>query len=943
MVGPKAVASAYVEQEWRSALEMGKCVNPIVRLPLIPNAGYADQESAKDAERKARELVPEELKLIQAEDFREDAHYPEHLANLVRQLADPAPPLGKLVAVPGLPPHYRAQPDRLRKLREALLIDLQKPVVVTGAAARVGVEGMAGIGKSVLTAALARDLEIRRAFPDGIFWVGVGQLPQEGNAQRQRLAELQRHVARELGHEALFNDPQVGKQVLRDLLADGKKAVLLILDDVWQRAAADAFDVAGPRCRLLLTTRDAGLVTALAGTDYQVQLPSEAEALALLASTSGSTVEALPEQARQVVAQCGRLPLALALCGGMLRSGTPWGDLLAALREHELEFLADDYAAEAQHQNIARALELSIHVLAEDKQRRFAELAVFPEDAEVPEAAVLTLWGHTGGLSQRHARQLLLELKQRSIVRNPRADGSAVFSLHDLMHHLATRMTVRLFGSLAVLHRQLLDAYKEKCPKGWPTGPDDGYFLQDLVSHLLAAERLDDAVALLTDLSWVEANCRAGLVFELQNDYRETLAVLPEAQAGREEERLHRERFTRYTSDLIGHAKAWSERRDRKARGEQVPGPTPTLPPPVPSCQMWTDEQIQAECRRITEHPTRLDRLAAFAGFVSSQCYPLLACGKRSGFVVQHALGTEPAGPVHNAADPLLRGVAVPILLRRWPANATYNPKPALLRTLEGHGGGVDSVSLTPDGRRAVTGGSDDNTVRVWDVESGACLRTLAGHSNRVRSVSLTPDGRRAVTGSWDRTVRVWDVESGACLGVFVADAPVSASAEFSGKLVVGLGSGEVLFAEMRNIPIGTAILTAANPQQARCPVCGQEFAPPRAVVAAIQERGQRSEVRSQQGLAVPASAFADPRLLSACPHCQHPLRFNPFFAAADDYAEVLRRGLEQSRREKGADHEETLAHLAALTAHFEQLGQSEAARPFAEEHANLSKRKKAD
>ena len=113
----------------------------------------------------------------------------------------------------------------------------------------------------------------------------------------------------------------------------------------------------------------------------------------------------------------------------------------------------------------------------------------------------------------------------------------------------------------------------------------------------------------------------------------------------------------------------------------------------------------------------------------------------------------------------------------------------------------------------------------------------------------------------------------------------------------------------------------------------GQEFAPPPAVVAAIQERRQEAGLSC---LDLPASAFADPRLLSACPHCQHPLQFNPFFAAADDYAEVLRRGLEQSRREKGADHEETLAHLAALAAHFEHLGQPEAARPFAEEHARL-------
>jgi hypothetical protein len=44
--------------------------------------------------------------------------------------------------------------------------------------------------------------------------------------------------------------------------------------------------------------------------------------------------------------------------------------------------------------------------------------------------------------------------------------------------------------------------------------------------------------------------------------------------------------------------------------------------------------------------------------------------------------------------------------------------------------------------------------------------------------------------------------------------------------------------------------------------------------------------------------------LLSACPHCQYPLQFNPFFAAADDNVEILRRGLQQSGSEKGADHE---------------------------------------
>ena len=54
-------------------------------------------------------LVPDELKLLHREDFRDDAQYAFHLENLVRQLREPVPPLGKLNAVPSLPAHYLAR------------------------------------------------------------------------------------------------------------------------------------------------------------------------------------------------------------------------------------------------------------------------------------------------------------------------------------------------------------------------------------------------------------------------------------------------------------------------------------------------------------------------------------------------------------------------------------------------------------------------------------------------------------------------------------------------------------------------------------------------------------------------------------------------------------------------------------------------------------------
>jgi WD40 repeat protein len=66
---------------------------------------------------------------------------------------------------------------------------------------------------------------------------------------------------------------------------------------------------------------------------------------------------------------------------------------------------------------------------------------------------------------------------------------------------------------------------------------------------------------------------------------------------------------------------------------------------------------------------------------------------------------------------------------------------------------------VTPDGRRAVSG-SEDKTLRVWDLETGHS-RVLNGHTQYVKAVDVTPDGRRAVSGSWDKTLRVWDLETG--------------------------------------------------------------------------------------------------------------------------------------------------------------------------------------
>jgi WD40 repeat protein/serine/threonine protein kinase len=86
-----------------------------------------------------------------------------------------------------------------------------------------------------------------------------------------------------------------------------------------------------------------------------------------------------------------------------------------------------------------------------------------------------------------------------------------------------------------------------------------------------------------------------------------------------------------------------------------------------------------------------------------------------------------------------------------------------LVRTFEGHRGTVVSVSLSADGRWALSG-SSDNTVRLWEVATGRCLRTFEGHTHLVTSVCLSPDGRWALSGSDDNTVRLWEVATGRCV-----------------------------------------------------------------------------------------------------------------------------------------------------------------------------------
>ncbi|XP_048514566.1 F-box-like/WD repeat-containing protein TBL1XR1 isoform X2 [Athalia rosae] len=56
---------------------------------------------------------------------------------------------------------------------------------------------------------------------------------------------------------------------------------------------------------------------------------------------------------------------------------------------------------------------------------------------------------------------------------------------------------------------------------------------------------------------------------------------------------------------------------------------------------------------------------------------------------------------------------------------------------------------------------SFDSTVRLWDVERGACIHTLTKHTEPVYSVAFSPDGKFLASGSFDKCVHIWSTQSG--------------------------------------------------------------------------------------------------------------------------------------------------------------------------------------
>jgi WD40 repeat protein len=650
------------------------------------------------------------------------------------------PPLQFARPIPPAPPEdFVARPHEFNQLLAHLCSSDSGPVAITAALAGAG-----GFGKTTLAKAICHDEQVQAAF-DGVLWVEVGQEP--GNLIG-KVEDLVLHLtgARQ---RAGFTDLNAAATRLAQAL--GERRLLLVIDDVWDSAHLQPFLEGGPHCTRLVTTR-LPHVLPTAARAVPVDAMQQDEAVALLgfglpdAAAHTATLQALAHR-------LGEWALLLKLVNGALReqvdAGSPLSEAFAFVNEGLDEEGISAFNLEHQegrHAAVDRTIALSLRLLSSEEQARYAELAIFPEDVDVPLATVTRYWQATGTLSDFKAKNLCGKLARLSLLL--RYDLAAkIIRLHDVVRSYLQHTHA---ANLPTWHTALLDAHRPT--DGWPTLPaDEPYLWRHLAEHLRDASRSEELAALLTDFGWLQAKLEATDINALLADYDE-LEPLPEPHTlVRDALRLSSHVLAEDTTQLV-----------EQLHGRMCSLDTPSI-------------------------PTLLAQAASSK--TAPWLRPLYPCFILPGNpLIRTFIGHN--SDVSDVAECIggsyVLSSSMDKTLKLWDITTG-----TCVHTFIGHNGQVLSMAIFPNSQKALSA-SRDKTVKLWDINTGRCLYTFQEHQARVLDVKLLPDNRRFISGSRDHTLKLWDIATGKCLHTFTGhDGSVTSVAVLTNRKQVLSGSAD--------------------------------------------------------------------------------------------------------------------------------------------------------
>jgi WD40 repeat protein len=695
LLSPGSYASEICRAEQIRALDKGNRVIPVL--------------AVKGADR------PLYLYARQYRDFTntDDANYAARLGELLADIRGDATatlpdtyrktPVTYLTAPPRVA-NYLERPEALHALRDALFAeDYRQPIALTG---------MGGIGKTVLAKALTEDEVVRRAFPDGIVWITAGK-----ERKRDFIEEI-REVAKALGEDLSGYDTALAcENQYRTTIAN--KAAFIVVDDVWSKTDIEPLLAESPRSRFLFTTRDASLARFVSARMQLADLLDVSQSRELLASWANLPVTELPALSDEVVAECGRLPLALAVVGAMLRGADAeyWRDTLDLLRKADLRAIANSLPP--GQDSFFRAVEVSFRALAPEMQDCYRALAVLLEDMAAPIAILQTLWG----MSDAECRRVSRHLVDRSLALHDEHSGN--IRLHDLQWDYVRalypdRRALHLIHGAERLSSHVIQQ-------------DAAQFASQLVGRLLPYVQPELSIPALHQFT---GSITAAAPRPWLRSFR--TALCPPGTA--------------LIRTLAGHSRAVT------AVAVSGDGRRAVSASDDRTLKAW-DLETGRELRALEGHSVAANAVAITPDgrlvVSGSSDHTVKVWDFESGRELWTLEGHSASVAAVAASGDGRRAVSASFkTLKVWDLENGRE-----LRTLTGHSNDVNAVAVSEDGRRAVSG-SKDRTVKVWNLDTGTNLRTLEGHSDNIMAVALSADGRRAVSASF-QTLKVWDLENG--------------------------------------------------------------------------------------------------------------------------------------------------------------------------------------